>query len=133
MKSQTRRGKCYFYFLCQGGEACVPRAQAWEWTVSNCWPSHNRRGLSAARVFAPVAARAEPAQGRGRGWSRPDRRPLSPHQLGRVRTPSAGPSVPLVPHDPTQPALTLAKEQYTRLQLCILPLNFPLRQCFHLR
>lgn len=44
---------------------------------ADCWPSHNGRGGFTAPVPALAAAGPDPAQGRGRGWSRPLRPPLS--------------------------------------------------------
>lgn len=86
-------------------------------------PSYTRRA-SPARALPPSRGRADLVPRRSR---------LLPHyQSGRAPDAVGGPPS-ASGSAPPAPALTLAKEQYTRLQPCMSPVYVPFRHRLHLR
>ena len=105
-----------------------------EWSVCGCGPPCNRQALSRARV---PASTPRPGQGRCTGGAADGPTQAvglsHSHQLGCVPGPVSGSLCASGSARPHLVALTFAKEQHTRLQLCILPPVFPFRRSFHLR
>lgn len=131
-KKSTITGKGDSYFLRQGGRAYTGPPGSRQGLGGGCvgllGVTQPAEPLHGPGFCLQAAAPAERVQGWSRRWSRPGRRSLPHPHSGRQWA-----SLGLIQHEPTQSALTLTKEQYTRLQLCILPLHFPFCQGFHLR